>query len=147
MTMKRPRITEIRFMDNLRRLGKPVCHLVAFALLALALHIPVQAALIGTDEIIGIAQGQQDRARIDRLLDREAVQQRLLAGGVDPADVRARVDALSDSEVRALAAKIDELPAGGDGLGLLVFVFIVLLITDILGFTDVFPFVKKPVRR
>jgi hypothetical protein len=49
--------------------------------------------------------------------------------------------------VRTLAAKIDELPAGGDALGLLVFVFIVLLITDILGFTDIFPFVKKPHER
>jgi hypothetical protein len=42
---------------------------------------------------------------------------------------------------------MDQLPAGGDAVGVLIgaslFVFIVLLITDILGFTDVFPFVKS----
>jgi hypothetical protein len=48
--------------------------------------------------------------------------------------------------VQTLAANMDQLPAGGDGLGLLVFLFIVLLITDILGFTNIFPFVKHPKR-
>jgi hypothetical protein len=41
---------------------------------------------------------------------------------------------------------MDKLPAGGDGLGILVgaalIVFLVLLFTDIAGYTDVFPFVK-----
>jgi hypothetical protein len=42
---------------------------------------------------------------------------------------------------------MDQLPAGGDGIGTIVgaavLVFLILLITDILGFTHVFPFVKS----
>jgi hypothetical protein len=69
-----------------------------------------------------------------------------VARGVDPAQVQARLESLTDEEVQTLAANMDQLPAGGDGLGLLVFLFIVLLITDILGFTNIFPFVKHPKR-
>lgn len=135
-------------MDGFRRIGKPVMQLVTFALLVLSMHMPAaQAALIGTDTVVRAEQAQQDRARLEQLLNREDVKQQLLAQGVDAADAKARVDALSDSEVQTLAQRIDQLPAGGDALGAIVFVFVLLLITDILGFTDVFPFVKKPVRR
>jgi len=68
---------------------------------------------------------------------------------VSPADVKARVAAMTDQEVTQLAGQIERLPAGGDGVGgvlfLVVFVFLVLLITDILGFTKIFPF-TRPVR-
>jgi len=134
-------------MDKLRRLSRPVSHVVILGLLALTIHFPAHAALIGTDTVVQAAQAQQDRSRIESLLNRDEVRQRLLGQGVDPAQVKARVDALSDNEIQTLAAKIDELPAGGDALGLLVFLFVLLLITDILGLTDIFPFVKKPPRR
>jgi hypothetical protein len=65
---------------------------------------------------------------------------------VDPSDVQARVAALSDDQARDLAARIDQLPAGGDGvgdvLGVFVLIFVILLITDILGLTKVFPFTR-----
>lgn len=148
MTNKHPRNSETRFMDRLRRLSRPLSHLVVFGLLALSVHMPAaHAAIVTTDAIVSAQQADQDRARVKGLLDREDVKQRLLAAGVNPTDVVARVDALSDTEVHALAGKMDELPAGGDALGVLVFLFVVLLITDILGLTDIFPFVKKPVRR
>jgi hypothetical protein len=67
--------------------------------------------------------------------------------GIDSNEAKARIDSLSDSEAIAAAEKIKQLPAGGDALGALIgaalIVFLVLLITDILGFTDVFPFVKS----
>jgi hypothetical protein len=66
--------------------------------------------------------------------------------GIDPIEAKARLDSLSDAEVIRLAEQIENLPAGGDALGILVgaalIVFIVLLITDILGYTNVFPFVS-----
>jgi hypothetical protein len=62
---------------------------------------------------------------------------------VSPAEVNARVAALSDAEAAELAARIDELPAGGVSiLGAALIVFLVLLLTDILGYTKVFPFTK-----
>ncbi len=134
-------------MDKLRRLTKPVSHLVAFGLLALSLHLPAaHAGMIGTEVVINAAQVQQDRERLRTVFNRNDVQAQLMARGVDPAQVQARVDSLTDQEVQSLSGKIDQLPAGGDGLGLLVFLFIVLLITDILGFTNIFPFVKHPKR-
>jgi len=134
-------------MDKLRRLTKPVSHLVVVGLLALSLHIPAaQASMIGTEAVIDSAQVQQDRARLHEALNRDDVKAELIARGVNPAQVQARVDSLTDQEVQTLAANMDQMPAGGDALGLLVFVFLVLLITDILGFTNVYPFVKHPKR-
>jgi hypothetical protein len=106
--------------------------------LCIALPLPSQAGMIATDAVAGAP-----RAKIERLLERADVQSRLQALGVDPAQVRARVAALSDDEAASLAARIDSAPAGGiDILGAILLVFIVLLITDILGFTKVFPFTK-----
>ena len=134
-------------MEKLRRLTKPVSHLVAFGLLALSLHLPAaHAGMIGTETVINAVQVQQDRERLRTVFHRDDVQAQLMARGVDPAQVQARVDSLTDQEVQSLSGKIDQLPAGGDGLGLLVFLFVVLLITDILGFTNIFPFVKHPKR-
>ena len=134
-------------MEKLRRLSKPVSHLVVLGLLALSLHLPAaHAGMIGTEAVVNAAQVQQDRERLRSTLNRDDVQAQLIARGVDTAQVQARVDSLTDEEVQSLSGKLDQLPAGGDGLELLVFIFIVLLITDILGFTNVFPFVKHPKR-
>lgn len=57
--------------------------------------------------------------------------------------MKARVDALTDAEAQQLARQLDTMPAGGNALGVLLTVFLVLLITDLLGWTDVFPFTKK----
>ena len=97
--------------------------------------LPVQAGMLPTDA---------DRARIFCLLDREDVQAQLQARGVSPAQVKARVAAMTDEEVAQLAGQVESLPAGGaDVLGVILAVFIILLITDILGFTKVFPFTKS----
>jgi hypothetical protein len=100
-----------------------------------ALALPVHAGMLPTDA---------DRAHIYSVLDREDVRTGLLAHGVAAAQVKARVAAMTDEEVAQLAGHIDSLPAGGaDVLGVLLTVFIVLLITDILGFTKIFPFTRS----
>jgi len=74
-----------------------------------------------------------------------------MAQGISPMEATARVDSLSDAEIMQIADKMDQLPAGGSTFGVIigaaVIIFIVLLITDILGFTDIFAFVKHPSRR
>jgi hypothetical protein len=107
----------------------------AVLVICLALPYPAQAAMLAIDS------GQRDH--VNRLLDRADVQSRLQAYGVSADDVKARVAAMTDSELAPLAERIDSLPAGGEGIiGALLIIFIVLLITDILGFTKVFPFTK-----
>jgi|SRR2546428_10845861 len=104
------------------------------------LGLPVQAGMLPTDA----AMTSPDRAQIVSFLDREDVRLQLQARGVSPVDIRARVAAMTDEEARALASQIDSLPAGGaDILGVLLIVFLVLLLTDILGFTKIFPFTRS----
>lgn len=135
-------------MEKFRRWCKPVSPMVIFGLLVLSVHVPVaNAALVGTEAAIAAARAQPERDRITSLLQREDVAQRLHALGVDPDAAQVRIARLSDAEIETLAAKMDQLPAGGGDIGVLVFLFVLLLITDILGLTDIFPFVKKPVRR
>ena len=135
-------------MEIFRRLTKPVSHLVVLSLLALNLYLPAaHAGMIGTEAVVNAAQTQQYRERLHNALNRDDVQAQLLARGVDPAQVQARVDNLTDEEMQTLATNMDQLPAGGDSfVGALVFIFLVLLITDLLGLTDIFPFVKHPKR-
>ena len=86
------------------------------------------------------------RAQLNRMLDNEVVKSYLLANGVDRETVQSRLDGLSDAEIRALSERFDEYPAGEGFETLLILAFlafIALLITDILGYTDIFPFVKK----
>jgi hypothetical protein len=86
------------------------------------------------------------RDRVATLLDRADVRAQLEANGVRPADVKARVAAMTDAEAAQLAGQLDSLPAGGEGIiGAILIVFLVLLITDLLGLTKVFPF-TRPVR-
>jgi len=71
------------------------------------------------------------------------VQAQMQVLGVNPQAAAARVNALSDDEIAGLVDRIDQLPAGGgDVLVVLVAVFLVLLITDLLGLTHIFPFTK-----
>ncbi|MFA5371574.1 MAG: PA2779 family protein [Sideroxydans sp.] len=112
----------------------------------LSLSLPMQsayAAMVGTDQVAGLAQSQSDRARISTFLDRADVRQAMQDQGVDAATAHARVAALTDEEVQTVAGKLDTLPAGGDIIGILFTVFIVLLVTDVLGFTKVFPFTRS----
>jgi len=50
---------------------------------------------------------------------------------------------LTDEEAHTISGKLDQLPAGGDVIGVVFAVFIILLITDIFGLTKVFPFTRS----
>ena len=103
----------------------------------------VQAAMIGTEQIHAANIARDDRARIGAALDRPEVIGHLERMGVSKDDAQARVAALTDEEAATLASQIDSLPAGGDVVGALVLIFVVLLVTDILGLTKVFPFTRS----
>jgi hypothetical protein len=103
----------------------------------------VQAAMIGTEQVHAADNAAQNRARVAAALDRPDVARQLEAMGVSRTDAQARVAALTDEEAASLAGKVDSLPAGGDVLGVLVFIFVLLLVTDILGLTKVYPFTRS----
>lgn len=110
-----------------------------------------QAATISTQEIAAAQSAASNsmnadeaRAHIDATLARADLQAAFEQRGVDLAQVKARVAALTDSEAQTLATQIDQAPAGAsDILGALIFIFVLLLVTDILGLTKVFPFTRS----
>lgn len=111
----------------------------------LALGVPlqsVQAGVVGTDRVSATAGTQADRERIRSFLEREDVKKEMQQQGLDAANAKARVDALTDEEVKRVAGRLDQMPAGGDIIGVLFTIFIILLVTDILGFTKVFSFTR-----
>ena len=122
-------------------------------------HRHAAAAVVTTEEWVDrnpdrnpdSNQGAAARDFLQDLISREEVKAALLSNGISYLEVQRRVDSLSDAEVVELSRRIDHLPAGGNGVGALigavVLIFLVLLITDILGFTDVFPFVKSQGKR
>lgn len=114
--------------------------------LATSCFIPMtQAAMIGTQQMINNEQAQQDRAQLASLLQRADLVAQLEQAGIDPQRLQARIATLTDQEVATLTEQLNQLPAGSGILGTAVFIFLVLLATDIAGYTDVFPFVKKTI--
>ena len=106
-----------------------------------------QAVLVSTEQVAaseGVRSATAQRAHVNATLDRADVAAALQERGVSIDQARARVAALTDDEVATVAHAIDTAPAGAaDVLGVLVTIFLVLLITDILGFTKVFPFTRS----
>ncbi len=124
---------------------KQLCvHAALIAFVSVGIAQPAQAALVSTQQVVAAANADQARASLAAALNRADVQAELQRYHIDPADAQARIAALSDTEVASVAHQIDSLPAGGDGIvGALVFIFVLLLVTDILGLTKVFPFTRS----
>ena len=106
------------------------------------LAAPAQAALIGADAVAAAQSRQDAEQKISAALARADVGKTLEQFGVSKDEVRDRVAALNDEEVNALSDRIDHLPAGGDFFATVGLIFIILLITDLLGLTKVFPFTR-----
>jgi len=119
----------------------------ATAMLLTALA-PVQASLVSTEQLVHTQQVQADRDRLLGLLAREDVRQQLTAQGVDPDLAAMRAERLGSEDLLLLSAHLDELPAGasaGTVVGIVVLFTLVFIVTDAIGATDIFPFIK-PVR-
>ncbi len=96
---------------------------------------PVQAAMVSTQSLAGAEQ----RQAISETLLREDVRHELVRMGVDPADVEARIAALSPGELNRIQGQLDKLPAGGSALGTVALLLLILMLLDIAGVTDIFP--------
>lgn len=131
----------------LRKMFKKIGSLVVCcAIIGAQVATPVQAAIVGTAQLLTGEQRDQARERLLERLMRSDVQQHLVAYGVTPDAAKERVAKMTDSEVAQLNSRIAELPAGGDVLGLVVFLFVFFVITDAIGITDIFTFVR-PLKR
>lgn len=135
-------------MKNLRSWAGPICRLLVLALIFLQFPVGVaKASMISTERLLEATEVRQDRQRVLEFMARKDVRAKLVSYGVDPAEAQERVKALSSKEIKMVVAEIDNLPAGQGDLGtiavVILLIFLVLLVTDMVGATDVFPFVKK----
>ena len=134
-------------MKSIRRAIKPISIFLIISFVWISMPYGyASAAIIGTEIAKDSIEGQQARNYIFSVFAREEVQKVLTAQGIDSQEAKRRINSLTDAEVIRLAKEINQLPAGGSGLGTIVgavlIIFLVLLFTDIMGYTDVFPFVK-----
>ena len=96
------------------------------------------AGMVGTQSILAPAARSEQLTEIQQVLARDDVRSQMLELGVDPADVDKRVNGLTDAELSRLSAGIQDLPAGGSVIWVIGVVFIVLLILELVGVTNVF---------
>ncbi len=99
------------------------------------------AAIIDNSQVIDQVQQTIEKDDLLQAINRVDVQQQLLSMGVTAADLENRINQMTAEEVAQLNQQIGELPAGGDVVGIIVLIFIVFIITDVIGATDIFPFI------
>lgn len=132
----------------LRRYSRFIALPLVALMMAVSMPLSVaQAALVGTEQVVDPSQADTNRQRVAAFIARDDVRAELRKMGVDAAEAERRVAVMSDIEIQRIATKIDASPAGqsavGAVIGAIVTIFIILLITDLLGLTDIFPFVKR----
>lgn len=129
-------------MLNYLRQSRFVASLLIICIFFISVQPAVNAAIVSTSDLIAEQQSNIDREYLLSSLDREEVQIALIGQGVDIEMAKMRVAGMTDAEVRTLNAKMEELPAASGVVGAVVFVLVVLLITDLVGVTDVYPFIN-----
>ena len=121
-------------------LRRPIAIFLSILLTLMPL-LPAQAAMIGNQQIINQNQSQQTRDSLQQLLDQDTARQQLQAWGVSPEQINSRIDSMTDAELARINQQLNDLHAGGSVLGILLVIFIVFVITDVIGATDIFPFI------
>jgi len=122
----------------LRRARAALLRLLSVSIVCMGFAQAAPAGVIGTGYLVDGEARAASLARIEVALAREDVARQLTALGVDRAVLSERLGSLSNAELLELEGTIDEHVAGGDILGLIGAVFVVLLILELVGVTDIF---------
>ena len=124
-------------MHPIRKIARPVA--ILMIILTMLLSVSYQAAfaaLVETETMLDMSRGQEARETLKQFMARKDVRSAIVSRGVGPQEADARLNSLTDAEVIQLADQIDQLPAGGDvvglAIGVLVIVILVLVILRLL---------------
>jgi hypothetical protein len=120
------------------RFVRTMAALVAVSVGMAGLVQTASAAVVGTRTVMMQAERADAVARVQEVLDREAVRDQLMAYGVDAEAAKLRVASLSDEELRSLDGRLAELPAGSSLVAVIGITFVVLLILELVGVIDIF---------
>jgi hypothetical protein len=116
-------------MHPIRKKAQPVA--ILMVLITMLLSVPYQsavAALVETETMLDMSRGQEARETLKQFMVRQDVRSAIVSQGIDPLEADARLNSLTDAEVIQLADQIDQLPAGGDVLGLLIAVLVIVIL-------------------
>lgn len=109
----------------------------------LVVQVPMaQATMIGTPQVLSEQRQQVDQQQLRAMLDDAEVKAKLEALGVDRADVERRIDSLTPHELAQFNEQLEQAPAGGNVLGVIVLFLVIFIITDMLCATNIFNFVN-----
>lgn len=113
---------------------------IAAALMVLSLG-QATAGVYSSEQAITSQQYQYNKQQVLNLVDSAEVQQKLMNLGVSPADAKLRIASMTNNELQAFNQQMNEAPAGGI-IGTIVTVLVVVAILDLMGITDVYPFIR-----
>jgi hypothetical protein len=99
------------------------------------------AGVYTSDQVIANQQHQYNKQQVLSFVDDAAVQSKLIALGVDPADAKQRIANMTHDELNSLNTQLNDMPAGGI-VGVIVTVLVVVAVLDLMGITDVYPFIR-----
>jgi hypothetical protein len=100
---------------------------------------PALAEMIGTDQVVNDLAKADDRARVEAFLARDEVRREMEDLGVDPNEAALRAESLTEDEISQIAGRLDEMPAGGQGMDVLLVVLLLLLLIIIIIADDAPP--------
>ena len=120
------------------RPSRLLCAMLTICLLTAGTVPSAHAGFVTTEEAIALEQRAQILSAVETKLAAENLRAAMLSLGVAPEQVEARLAALSDAELTQLNNRLNELPAGAGAVELIGVVFIVLLVLELVGVTDVF---------
>lgn len=123
---------------SLQKAREALLRLVSVSIICMGFAQVAPAGMIGTAHLVDDESRAASLSRIEVLLAREDVGRQLEAFGVDRALVVERLAGLSDAELLQLEGQLDSQVAGGDIIALIGAVFVVLLILELVGVTDIF---------
>lgn len=115
-----------------------VLRTVSLSIVCLGFAQAAPAGMISTGQMVDTEARADSLTKIELLLARDDVATQMLALGVEPDQVMARLDAMTTAELIEFESRFDEQVAGGDALGIIGAVFLVLLILELVGITDIF---------
>ncbi len=123
-------------------LKKIITTTLAGSLLFAASH--VSADVYSSEQVLASQQHHYSQQQVLAFVDDAAVQAKLVALGVNPADAKYRIANMTQDELTALNSQLQDMPAGGI-VDTIVTVLVVVAVLDLMGLTDVYPFIN-PIR-
>lgn len=116
-----------------------IAMMLVIAFTTTCLQAPAYAAMLSNQDIAAQQSLQAERDQLRERVMRDEVKSQMVSMGVDPVDVENRINKLTSSEISQINGNLDSLPAGGNVLGTIALVLIILILLEITGSIDIFP--------